>query len=180
MRVISRLVSCAGLLAANLFATAITFEVSSVSSGVFRYSYFVNDFTFAAHQELDIQFDPASYGSLFNGLANGGFLLTLFQPNNPPGFFGDYSVLALSANPPLTQPFSVDFTFLGTGQAGAQPFLINEYDASNRFVRTIASGMTTPSGATQVPEPSGFSICGLVLLIGGGWRAFRRRSRGMA
>jgi hypothetical protein len=192
MRVTSGLVLWAGLLAANVFAGSISFEASRLPSGtsgatseerLFRYSYFVNDITFAANQELDIQFDPALYGGLFNGLAGAGFLVTLLQPNNPPGFFGDYSVLALSADASLAGPFRVDFSFLGTGLPGAQPFLINEYDASGRFLRTMESGVTTPSGSTAVPEPGGLStcaICGLVLLMGGGWWAVRRRSGGTA
>jgi hypothetical protein len=181
----SGFLACAGLLAADLFGGAIIYEVTSLPSGMygakveqrpFRYTYSVTGITVEMNQELDIRFDPALYGGLYNGVAPDGFLVTLLQPDNPPGFAGDYSVFALLENPPLAGLFSVDFIFLGPGEPGAQQFFINQYDASGRFLAAVASGMTAPSVADEVPEPSSFSICGLVVLMGGGWWAVRRRS----
>jgi hypothetical protein len=141
-----------------------------------RYTYFVTDLTLLANQELDIRFDPDLYGALTNGLAGPGFDVLLLQPNNPPGTFGDFSVLALVDNPPFPEALSVDFTFIGSGTPGAQPFFINEYDQSGKFVATIASGFTVAA----IPEPGSLALGGTGLLTGGVLWILRRRFRGTA
>jgi hypothetical protein len=189
MSLISRLLPWAGLLTANVFAGAITYDVSSLPAGMygaateerpFRYTYYIDGIWLGENQELDIQFDPALYGGLFNGVAPPGFLVTLLQPDNPPGFPGDYSVFTWSGSQSLVGVFSVDFIFLGTGQPGPQPYYINQYDASFVFEETIVWGMTALNDGTEVPEPPGLPICSLVLLVGGAWWAVGRRSRGAA
>lgn len=178
MRIIARLVLLIGFAAiGNSFAGPIVqFQETNVGGNVFTYTYMVSGITFQQNEELDIRFDPALYGVLSNAVTGPGFSAMIFQPNNPPGTFGDYSALALIGNPSLTGPFSVTFTYLGSGQPGAQPFYLNLYDQQFNFTGTVGSGWTTP-----IPEPESFALAGLGLLIGGTWRALRRnRGNGLS
>ncbi len=149
-------------------AATIQFDVTGLGSNSFRYNYFVSGTTFQANQELDIRFDPARYSNLSNPVAGSGFKASVFQPNNPPGVFGDYSALALTNNPSLAGPFSVDFSFSGPGQPGSQPYSINQFDQGGNFVSTIETGVTSPRvPTTGVPEPASVTLCGIsVFLIG--------------
>ncbi len=174
MRIV-RLTLWAGCLAAQAWAAPIVgFQVSSLGPNFYRYTYFPSGIAFTANQELDILFDPATYGTLSNGKAPSGFDVLLVQPNNPPGAFGEYSALALVNNPPLTGTFSVDFTFLGLGLPGSQPFTINQLDANGRIVSTTPQQLTTPQGSTNVPEPATVSLAAAGMLIGGLLWATRR------
>jgi hypothetical protein len=141
-----------------------------------RYTYFVTGVTLLAHQELDFRFDPDLYGSLTNGLAGPGFDVLLLQPDNPPGAFGDFSVMALVDHPQFPEVLSVDFTFLGSGAPGAQPFFINQYDQSGKFMATIEAGFTVAA----IPEPGSLALGGTGLLVGGVLWALRRRFGGTA
>ncbi len=166
----------AGLLVGKLPATTIQFDVTSLGSNEYSYSYGVSDVTLQANQELDIEFDPHLYGSLSSGVAPSGFSLLLFEPNQPLGALGDYSALAVLNNPSLAGTFSVDFSFIGSGQPGAQAFFINQYDQFGNFKGTIESGTTTDlSVASAVPEPGGFSLCLLGFLAVPIWCTVRRR-----
>jgi hypothetical protein len=138
--------------------------------------YFLDALTVQQDMEVDIRFTPALYGVLSNPVAPAEFDLLLLQPNNPPGAFGDYSLLALVDNPPLSGPFSVDFTFKGPGLPGAQPFFINLIDPVSGDVTRLDSGSTIPSGGTAVPEPGTFLWGGAGLLTAVLTRA---RKRGM-
>lgn len=164
--------------AANLAAGVIQYQVTPLStSGDFRYAYTLSGLTFQANQELDIQFPAATSSLLRNGAAPAGFLLNLFQPNNPPGAQGDYSALATVNNPSTAGPFGVDFKYSGPGQPGSQSYLINQFDSNGNFVQTLATGQTTPLAVSGVPEPASVSLAMLGLLAGGaGW--MRRRRRG--
>jgi hypothetical protein len=134
--------------------------------------------TLLANQELDIVFSAALYTTLSNGVVSSGFDLMLLQPNNPPGAPGHFSALALSNIGVVPGPWSVDFLFNGPGTPGSQPFFINQYDASGRFITTLESGTTQNSA--QVPEPGTFMLLGLVVIgCGVGW-AVRRRNAGTA
>ena len=160
-----------GLLGTNLLADAIEFQVTSIGLSSYRYTYFVSNTTFELDQVLDIRFDPTLYGTLSNGVAGSDFFVLLLQPNTPPGTFGDYNAEALANNPSLAVPFSVDFIFHGSGQPGAQPFFIDQFDAKGNFVSVLDSGSTA-----EVPEPRSVWLAGVVFLII--LSALRRRSRG--
>lgn len=178
MRILLWLPLWLGLLAANLPAGTVLFQVSDLGAPAYRYTYFPSDFAFQANQELDIRFDHALYSALSNGTAGAGFNLLLLQPNNPLGGSGDYSALAEVNNPSLTGSFSVDFIYNGPGQPGAQPFFINQFDPAGNLVSTIGAGVTTPAGqpANGVPEPASFSLAAVALLAGGARWALRRRA----
>jgi hypothetical protein len=159
MRILFSVPLWVGFFASSLAGITIDFQVSNLGSNVYRYTYLVSGFSFLTNQELDIRFNPALYGTLSNGVAGSGFNLVLLQPNNPPGAFGDYSALALVDNPSLAGPFRVDVTFLGSGQPGSQPFLVNQFDANHNLIGTIATGVT------GIPEPVTFWLGGLGVLM---------------
>jgi hypothetical protein len=103
-------------------------------------------------------------------MAPDDFDVLLLQPDNPPGSPGVYSALALVDNP-LLGPFSVDFTFLGSGAPGAQPFFINQLDASGNLVSS-EGGSTTP-----IPEPATVVFGFITLLTAGLARSTASRTQ---
>lgn len=138
-------------------AASVGYEVTDLGGNDFRYSYTFTGITLQAQQEIDIRFDPALFGALSNAVAPPQFDLLVLQPDNPPGSFGDYSILSFINAPDLGGTFSVDVEFLGVGKPGAQPFFINQYDATGVLI------LSTPGGLTQkrqsgdpgdVPEPA--------------------------
>jgi hypothetical protein len=161
-----------------LLAETVQFRVGDLpgSVGVDHYSYFVSGITLQANQELDLQFAPNLFGTLSNGIAGKGFELLLLQPNNPPGTFGDYGLLALANNTGYTGSFGVDFVFLGAGEPGPQPYSINQFDQKGNFISRIETGITEPAKQTGIPEPASLTIIGVGLLVMG--RVFEIRRRG--
>jgi hypothetical protein len=155
-------------------AAIIQYEVTPLSPGQSRYTYHVSGFPFMANQELDILFAPELFGALLNGVAGPDFDVMLFQPDDPPGRPGHYSALALIDNASTLTSFSVEFTFIGSGQPGSQPFVINQYDHAGWFISTIGSGVTSPMESSTIPEPDFFAVSGLMLAVCG-WLAVRRR-----
>ena len=184
MRIIACLTLLAGLFTARAIAAPIVqFQETNLVGNLDSYTYFVSGITFQAHEELDIRFDPAVYGTLSSALAGAGFSAMVLQPNNPPGTFGDYSAVALVNNPALAGPFTVDFVFSGSGTPGPQPFYLNLYDQNYNFISTIGSGLTIPAGPTgpTIPEPGSFGLGGLgVLICGGALWTVRRQNNGTA
>lgn len=179
----------AGCLAAELSGAPIGIgvQVTNLGSNSYRDTYSISGFA-SPDVELDIYFDPALYGTLSNGVAqpSSDWNLLLFQPNNPPGAFGDYSLAANVANPSLAGPFSVDFAFLGSGQPGSQPFQIFELAQNSQLAGVPCDSAgdftcaTTPQGASGIPEPASFSLVAAGVLIGSVLRTARRRTGKMA
>jgi hypothetical protein len=167
-----------GLLGGNVSATTITFQSTSLGtmdgSGrtLFRIVWTVQGHMFLTNQELDIQFDPASYGALSNGVTPAGFNVQLLQTDNPPGAFGDFSALALVDNPSLAGGFMVDVFSLG--QPINQPWTINQLDQHGVIVSVVDSGATLN---TTIPEPSTLLLVGLTLL--GVWSSRSRTASGV-
>jgi hypothetical protein len=162
-------------MAGQLAAGTVGYQVSDLGANVFRYEFLPSNLGLLQNQELDIQFDPALFGSLFNGVAGSDFRLLLLQPNNPLGAAGDYSALALIDNPSLLGPFSVDVRWIGTGVPGGLPFLLHQFDASGRNLGTIGSGFVGVAGPVGTPEPASWLLGGMGLVIGGFLRMGRRR-----
>lgn len=155
----------------KLTAGTIQLYRSNDGGSVYTYQFVPSGFTLVRNEEIDIRFDPLLFGSLFNGVASSDFRLTLLQPNNPDGAFGDYSALSLVDNPPLTGTFSVDVTWIGPGPplSGGLPYVIHQFDQSGRIVATL------DSGTVGTPEPAGWVLSGIGAALGGLLRGLRRR-----
>ena len=187
MRKILSLALWAGLVAVNLTAGTVSYDFSILpyappqdappGSSMLQVTYMLSNFTFSANQELDIEFDPTLYGTLSNAQAPSGFMLTLFQPDNPPGATGDFSAYATTNGPSVSGAFTADVVYFGTVPAGAQSYSVNQFDDQGNFVGTVTSGFTAPADNTSVPEPGSFELGGVGLIIGAGWWVKRSRSR---
>jgi hypothetical protein len=189
------------VLSVNLSAVTIVFQESangSTAGSTGSYEYEISGFDFLANapcvnpidstatlcsDELDINFNPAVFSAISNGVASGGvapfdWSLILFQPNNPPLAQGDYSALAEVNNASLAGIFSVAFTLTGGTSPLAPPFpsqswSISQFDSNpndvngngvsifGNFEGTLASGNTVNS----VPEPSSFMLSGTALVL---------------
>jgi hypothetical protein len=180
MRKVLRSALFVAFFGASLSAATINFSTAAVGTTgggetIYRFTYNLSGVQLLLNQELDIRFDPVVYSSLLNGAASAGFDLLVLQPNNPPGAFGDYSLLALMNNPPATGPFRVDAS-LATGQAlrNTQPFFINQLDSNGDFVSRLESGLAVNVNA--VPEPGTLSMAAGGLIAAFLIRAAKRRS----
>ena len=174
-----RLLGLASLVALSAPAAIITFSTSLIDNSgpnpIYRYTYNLTGAQITTNQEIDIRFNASQYGTLSNGQpsSNPNFSLLLFQPNTPPGAFGDYSLVALVTSPSMVGTFTVDFVWLGSGTPGSQPFFINQLDSLGGFVSQLESGTTQSS----VPEPSTLLIGGTALVALGLLRQSRQRRR---
>jgi hypothetical protein len=169
------------LIVAHGSATTITYQVTDpVTPGAETYTYAISGFTFGINEELDIEFDASLYGNLQNAVAGPGFSVMLFQPDDRPGLDwpGYYSLLAVVDDLFLNAQFSVDFTYLGTGEPGPQSYSISQFDQNGSYVSTLETGFTVAAatnGTGPVPEPSSMWLCVLGLLAVGAWTERRRR-----
>ena len=167
MRRIGWLALLAGFLAGGLSAGIIGTTDTFLSGNTWHEVITFQGFTFTTGESVEIHYPVAQYGALSNGVAqpSNNWSLLLFQPGNPAGADGIYSLQALVNNPSFAGPFSVDFTYLGPGSPNGQhPF--NILDSNFNVI---------DSGITGIPEPSSISILALgALMIGIGYRARRR------
>lgn len=174
---------CGVLLLMPLSAATIQYQVATtLTPGVYEYTYFING-SFSMNQEVDIWFDPTLYTLLANGQpTSADWDVMLFQPNSPPGYRGDYTAFANVDNPSLAGPFTVDATYTGSGTPGTQYFTIEQFDPSGlNDLGSIGSGWTTPYNADPVPEPRGFLLSAVGLLVLGlAGKAVRRGERRVA
>jgi hypothetical protein len=175
------LLICAALFVTGLHAGTVSFEVTSLGSSEWEYTYLLSGFSFQADQALDIRFDPALYGNLLTGAAT-GYNLVLLNPGNPAGTWGDYLAFTSTANPSLAGPFDVTFIYKGSGTPGAQPFYINQYDQNFNIISQTGPQQTVPvAQSTSTPEPAGLPLVGFgLLLYGAGWTIRRRGRRAAA
>lgn len=173
MRLVLWLPLLAGLVTPSLHAGAVQFDVTSLGANSYQYSYLLTGITFQPNQDLDLLFDPALYSGLTNGTASGDFNVFLFQPDNPPGATGDFISFTTTGST-FTGPFTVDFTFLGVGQPGSQPWQVNQFDDLGNLVSNVDSGTTVAS--TTAPEPTSMLLGGVGLLLLAGAAFARRRS----
>jgi hypothetical protein len=178
-----------GIVSASLHASPlIQYQVSTVGTTgtgqtLFRYNYLISGFTLFQNEEIDIRFDPAVFGQLSNGLASPGFDLLLFQPNQPPGAFGDFSALA-GANASLAGTFRVDFTLAPNVTLTPNDprlvqtfFLFDDNPGPSQHPELPFQGLTSAAPVNSVPEPWSFSLCGAALMVGGVRRALLRLAR---
>jgi hypothetical protein len=176
-RMLSFATLCALFAAHFAYAGTIDYQITALPGGLpgqplFQYTYYLSGFDFLALQEMDLVYPANLFGTLSNGVVTPGFSFMLFQPNNPPGTTGDFSVLALSNVGAVVGPWSVDVTYLGAGLPGPQTFIMDQFDANGDLVEPLGSGQTDP----PTPEPGTFVLVGLVVWGGVIWRAVRRRN----
>lgn len=169
--------------AARLQATSIAFSITSLGTDVSgnavdQLTYTVSGLTLQSSQELDLMYDPTVYRMLSNPVIGPAFTALLFQPDNPTGTSGDFGIVANADNTPLTGPFSVDVTLVGSAVLGPQPFTISQFDLSGNFIGIISAGSALPvSAPTNMPEPAAGASTALALLLGVlGRNALRRRA----
>lgn len=161
-------------LSGHLWAGTISLQINSLGGNVFQYQFAPAGFDLLKNQEIDIRFDPAEFSSLFSGSAGNDFHLTLLQPNNPVGAFGDYSILATTDHASLAGIFSVEVIALQSVPPAELPFLVHQFDSGGqRILGSIDSGEV---GAAAVPEPGGWLLSGTALALSGILRVLRRRS----
>jgi hypothetical protein len=177
MRLAILFLLCACLSISILSAGTVEFSVIQVGANTYHYDYVLTGFPFLVNQELDIRFDPTIFASLANPTAGAGFfVIPCCQPNNPPGVFGDYAILALSDIATPTGVFGIDAVMIGSAQPGSQPFFLNQLDANGNILFNIQAGFTGTSrtAGQETPEPSNSHIFALVLIAGMAWWALRR------
>lgn len=164
---------CAFVVVATSGAGTIQYELSIPNPAiptVEQYTYLLSGFALPQYAEIEIVFPEALFGTLSNDAPVTDFSISVAQPNNPFGADGDYMAEALITDPPLTGPFTVDFTYTGTGTPGAQQYLIQQFAANGNYLGLVGSGSTV---ASQAPEPGNLSLAGLLVVAGGVWRAVR-------
>ena len=145
------------------WAGTIVLQVTSLGSNIFRYQFSPSGFDLLKNQELDIRFDPLQFQGLFNGVADSDFRLTLLQPNNPIGAFGDYSTLALTDDPPFQGPFRVDAIALSANPPQNLPYVVRQFDSTGQLITgSLGGGVAAAVGA---PEPAGLILAGAGLAI---------------
>ena len=92
-----------------------------------------------------IYFDETLYANLSNPTASADWDVITWNPIVPPPSPGGYDALALVDGASLS-PFSIDFTWLGHGTPGSQPFDI--------YYSTTSDFTLLENGTTSVPEPA--------------------------
>lgn len=159
-------------------ATVIRFQATDLvdvvaGQDLWIYEYFVSDRVFSVDQGFVILFAPLLYANLRNQVPAPGpavgvdWDVIVFQPDSTLPANGAYDALALVNGASLSQPFSVDFTWLGGpgSNPGSQRFEVYELDGDTPV--TFDSGQTSP-----IPEPS------TLLLMGSGMALALKRRRG--
>ena len=154
---------------------SVQYALVPMGGNVYRYVYTITNNgslpSGAAIKLFDILFDPTLY-------QESSLQIVTSQVNNSltsqwqqqiltslPSLPADYDALAIGGNTGITvgstvSGFAVQFTWLGTGLPGAQPFQV--YDPSSTPFQLLQTGQTTATAPT--PAASTFSL----LLIGTG------------
>jgi hypothetical protein len=171
MRVFSSAVAAWCFVASQAFAATISFEATNLGTNQYRYDYTVTDLTVAAFHDISIEFDASLYSALTNPAApSADWDILLLQPDVPSGATGFFDALALVDGASLNGVFSVEFTYLGGGTPGPQPFSILLFaDDGETLLDVVQTGVT--KSRTPVPEPT---VSVLALIAVGGLHLRRR------
>lgn len=148
---------------------SIQYDVNPLGGANYRYTYSLSGDIPLTNQAFELQFSPALYATLSGAtVASADWDGLVFQPNNPIGADGVWSVLALLDSPAAVSPFTIDVVWIGIGMPGAQPFVVTQYDALGTVLSEVSSGVTARAGGgTLVPEP-GTSVylgIGAILIV---------------
>ena len=152
-----------GIAQAAAAAVSIQYTVVPVSGSTYKYVYSVTNMNAAGGasvQLFDIFFDNSLYSSLSivsPGSINANWsqqILPGIIPG-PPAAYDSLSIFGGGIPPGGTVTgFAVQFTWLGAGTPGAQPFQI--YDPSTTPITLLQNGATFLS--TSIPASSTFSL----------------------
>jgi hypothetical protein len=159
---------------------SIRWDVTNVGGSVWQYDYYFDGFDFRANQEVRIEFDWATCSDLVlpdgaydSLLAQGWDAIVASQPQPSLLDYGIYGALALVDDPGYEGPFSVQFTWSGDADPGAQGFELRQWNDDWSF-DVVSTGRTGSPAGSPVPEPaSGLLLAGGVLALGG--YAWKRR-----
>jgi PEP-CTERM motif len=155
------------LLAATLtlpaIASALTIQATAtdlpdgVSGDLWKFTYTVSDGPVNVNQGFTIYFDYSFYSDLQDPppAPNGNWDVATVQPDILIPGDGFFDALALASPASLTDPFTVEFIWLGSPGTtpGAQRFETYTCADSNCSSITI-----TGSGTTAVPEPASLAL----------------------
>jgi len=160
-------------LAAAEAQVSITYQATNLADttpgqDLWNYSYNVSGFSFAQSQGFTVFFDQNLYTLLQSPppTVSSDWNAITVQPDLALSSNGFYDAQATRGSPSLSDPFSVNFVWLGTGIPGAQPFTV--YDAN---FSTLVAGNT----ASPVPEPASTVLLFSTLLVVCGRRSGQRR-----
>ena len=129
------------------------------------------------NQGFTIFFDHLSYRDLNGPITPVGsdWDALLIQPDpglSAPGFF---DALSLTSSPTFTGPFTIEFTWLGAGDPGAQDYEVYTLDGGFSILQR---GQV---GAIAVPEPVSFGGSAVLTLLSFAmWQIYRRRTRSVS
>jgi hypothetical protein len=146
----------------------VSFSTTDISGNTWQYDYTItNNTAINPIGELTVFYALGQYSNLMVESSPGNWSSIVSQPDPglpADGFFDAQALDNGLASGTSQGGFAVQFTWLGQGTPGAQPFDIVD---PNTFT-TLASGYTTQSGgATQAPEfDSGSTAAALGLLLG--------------
>ncbi|MBT8135657.1 MAG: PEP-CTERM sorting domain-containing protein [Gammaproteobacteria bacterium] len=169
-------------------ANPIFYEVENLSGDTWQYTYTVGNETAAPIDQFTIFFDPDLYAfdliagpgglqvdpAIYSGPAGWDLFVAppdLLFPGPDDDQFGFFDGLALAAGVApgeLLSAFTIEFTWLGMGTPGSQPFTLFEEDLLDEF----GDNLFTQPLFTPMSEPA------TVLLIGLGGLLLAARRRG--
>lgn len=160
--------SLAAVLAWDVNATVVTYETTSLGAGAWQYDYSVTNNTLLSPiEEITIYFPLGLYSDLLSGSQplNWDNIVVQPDPSLPADGFLDSLTLSAAILPGQTlAPFSIEFTWLGSGAPGSQFFEV-VHPAS---FTVLDSGTTTAFlPPPSVPEPGTIplAILGVAVLL---------------
>lgn len=127
-------------------AINITYQANDLGSGLWQFDYYVSDFDFDMDYGFQIFYEYGFYENITPISASSDWDPITWDPDLIFGVPDDgvYDALALVDDASLSEPFSVQFNWLGLGNPNGQYFEV--YDPVFAYVD---SGQTAP-----VPEPA--------------------------
>jgi len=150
----------------------ISYHAVSIPSNLWQYNYSVSyapgSQLLGQYEAFDIFFDLTKYSNLQNAVAGANWSPLVLQPD--PGIPSDgvFDVMATVGQTPLPDVFSIQFSWLGSGAPGSQPFSLVQYDAAGNLINgPYGQGQTVPA----LPEPGTLPLLSLGL---SGFMASRR------
>jgi PEP-CTERM motif-containing protein len=174
-------------------AAEISYEVTSLGGSEWQYSFDVTNNSLSAPiQEFTIFFDPAQFTDLAVGATQPlNWQLPIVVPADPAllpdlSGFGYFDTVAQDtgiARGASLGGFTVDVSFLGSGQPGGQDFEIVDPATFSTLEQGKTLAAEQGGGGVSVPEPSTialFVLAAVVSLLARGVRRLRiHRAQGM-